>query len=147
MDVSKWICDLMRENYDAVGFIPNTTVRDRYVSLERYILQENEVGKPIGYLLHGSLKKNKPCVISQHCIDYDVRHKHYGTIAFQEFLRRCNYIGVSSIHLRVAEDLEAVKFWENMGFHAYLVIPGGKARDRMIVEMTLNLGYKQIDGN
>jgi hypothetical protein len=127
----------MAHNTDALGFIPEPTVRHRYISQHRYILQTDERGNPVGYLLHGALRRAQPCVISQHCIDYDARRRHYGLLAFREFLRRCEVAGSSSIHLRVAEDLDAVQFWQSCGFTVDAVVPGGERRQRIIIEMVL----------
>lgn len=135
----------MRANYEAVGFIPEPTVRHRYITCHRYILQEDERGKLVGYLLHGALQRGKPCVISQHLIDYDYRRRHYGWLAFQEFVRRCEFAGVSSIHLRVADDLPSVQFWQSCGFQTIRVLPGGESRQRMIVEMVHLLSLPLVD--
>lgn len=136
MDTTSWICGLMKYNYEAVGFIPQPTVKYRYISQNRYILQSDERGRPVGYLLHGALRRGHSCVISQHCIDYDARRRHYGVLAFRQFVERCEFSGVSSIHLRVAEDLPAVSFWQACGFRVDAVVPGGQRRGRMIVEMS-----------
>lgn len=37
-DMASWITGLMRENYEAVGFIPEPTVANRYIRQSRYIL-------------------------------------------------------------------------------------------------------------
>lgn len=129
----------MAHNTDALGFIPEPTVRHRYIEQERYVLQTDEKGKPVGYLLHGAMHRAQPCVISQHCIDFDARRQHYGFLAFQEFLGRCQRAGCSSVHLRVAEDLQAVHFWQACGFQTRAIVPGGQRRDRIIVEMFLPL--------
>lgn len=138
-DPTGWICGLMRHNYDALGFIPAPTVHHRYVAEQRYILQADERGRNVGYLLHGALRRSRPCVISQHCIDYDYRNRHYGMVAFRRFLERCQRAGCSSIHLRVAEDLPALEFWRACGFQIQGVVPGGQSRARVIVEMTMPL--------
>jgi hypothetical protein len=134
-DISSWIVGLMAENYDAVGFIPEPTVRCRYLAHHRYILQEDDRGRPVGYLLHGALERGRPCVISQHLIDYDYRRRHYGMMAFKTFVERCEFAGASSIHLRVADDLPALQFWQSCGFRIQRTVSGGEARNRVIVEM------------
>ena len=116
IDALDFITGLMRENSNELGFIPNTTIESRYIAQNRYILQTNDRGRFVGYLLHGSLQPGKPCVISQAVIDYDYRARHWGTCVIQEFISRCLFIGVSSIHLRVASDMEAVFFWKSLGF-------------------------------
>lgn len=135
MSQASWIVGLMRHNYDAVGFIPEPTIEHRYIAQNRYILQADEHGKPVGYLLHGALRRAQACVISQHLIDYDHRRRHFGLLAFEQFLGRCERSGVSSIHLRVADDLPAVHFWRSCGFQVADILPGGLSRQRTIVQM------------
>ena len=134
----------MSHNTDALGFIPEPTVRHRYIAQDRYVLQTDEHGHPVGYLLHGSLRRAHPCVISQHCIDFDARRRHYGVLAFQVFLERCQRAGVSSITLRVADDLPAVQFWQACGFQTKAIVPGGQRRNRIIIEMQLPLDLPLI---
>lgn len=134
----------MRENYEAVGFIPQTTVANRYVAENQYILQNDERGRAVGYLLYGKLAYAKPVVVSQHCIQYEKRMRGYGQLAFREFLRRCEIAQVSSIHLRVAQDLPAVEFWQSCGFVPAHVVPGGESRNRSIVVMRLALALPFI---
>jgi len=135
MNIANWIAGLMAENTDALGFIPNTTVETRYVAKHRYILQTNERGKAVGYLLYGALRYGQPVVISQACIQYEKRMRGYGEKAFLELLRRAKLAGASSIHLRCADDLPAVQFWQSLGFQVFKVEPGGVRRGRMIVKM------------
>ena len=139
MNASSWICGLMAHNTDALGFIPATTVENRYVRMNRYVIQTDERGKAVGYLLHGAIRAGEPCVISQHCIEYDKRLHGYGELAFAELLRRCRMGGASSIHLRVGQDLPAVLFWQSCGFTVKRIVPGGERRGRLIVEMALPL--------
>ena len=129
----------MRENYDAVGFIPEPTVRDRYIRRELYLLQKDSRGNRIGYLLHGPIEPGKPVVVSQHCIQYEKRMLGYGRSTFKELLKRCRQGGASSIHLRCADDLPAVQFWQTCGFQVSKVTPGGQKRHRMIIEMNMLL--------
>jgi hypothetical protein len=129
----------MGHNTDALGFIPKPTVQHRYIAHHRYVLQTDEHGHPVGYLLHGAIRRGAAVVISQHCIEVDARRKHYGIVAFQQFLSRCQRAGASSIHLRVADDLPAVEFWRSCGFQTKAIVPGGERRGRMIVEMSLPL--------
>lgn len=134
-----WIAGLMAENYDAIGFIPVGTIRDRYLAKQRFILQLDERGRRVGYLLHGAIRYGRPVVISQHCIQYDKRLRGYGEMAFRALLKRANLVGASSIRLRCADDLPALLFWQSIGFQVVQVVPGGEKRRRMIVEMVYPL--------
>lgn len=145
MDIANWIAGLMRENYEAIGFIPEPTVRFRYIRHGRYILQVKENGRPVGYLLHGAIQCGQPVVISQHVIDYDHRLRGYGEAAFREFFERCRYGGASSIHLRCANNLPSVEFWQHCGFRIDAVLPGGLSRQRMINSMICELPLPLFD--
>ena len=120
-NAANWICGLMSENYDAVGFIPEPTVANRYIRNQQYVLQADERGKVIGYLLHGPVRQGEMVVVSQHCIDIEKRLRGYGEKTFQEFLNRCIRVGASSIHLRVANDLDAVSFLVQLRFLHHLI--------------------------
>lgn len=139
IDTASWITGLMRENYEAVSFIPEPTIRFRYIAQHRYILQTNEQGKPVGYLLHGAINAGQPVVISQHVIDYDFRLRGYGELAFSELVERCTSSGATSIRLRCADDLQSVLFWQHCGFETDRIVPGGISRGRMINSMIYRL--------
>lgn len=139
MEIATWITGLMAENTDALGFIPDTTLRERYIAKHRYIFQRDEKGRPVGYLLYGVLHYGQPVVISQACIQYEKRLCGYGEIAFAELLHRARATGVSSIHLRCANDLPAVQFWQSLGFLILGIEPGGARRKRLIVKMAYPL--------
>lgn len=144
-----WIAGLMAENYDAIGFIPLGTIKSRYIAKQRYVLQLDERGRRVGYLLHGSIKYGQPVVISQHCIQYDKRLRGYGEQAFQELLKRANLAGASSIQLRCADDLPALMFWQSVGFRIVRIVPGGEKRHRMIAVMIYPLAlplFVEVDG-
>jgi hypothetical protein len=139
METAKWIAGLMAENYEALGFIPDTTLRDRYIARHRYILQSDERGRPVGYLLHGALNYGQSVVISQACIQYEKQMRGYGEAAFSELLHRAKWAGASSIHLRCADGLPASKFWQSLGFQILGVEPGGATRNRLIIKMAYPL--------
>jgi GNAT superfamily N-acetyltransferase len=139
MDTADFICGLMKQNTDALGFIPSTTIESRFVAREWYIMQRDERGKPVGYLLHGPVRQGQPCYVSQHCIELDKRLRGYGARAVHVLIDRCQQVGASSIYLRCGEDLPALQFWQALGFRVLEIIPGGERRQRMIVRMALPL--------
>ncbi len=145
MNDANWIAGLMRENYEAVGFIPEPTVQQRYIYHGNYVFQTDEAGKRIGYILHGPIRYGQPVTISQHVIQYEKRSHGYGLIAFDTLRRRAIQNGASSIRLRVADDLPAVLFWQACGFSCHRVLPGGQARQRLIIEMFLPLALPLIE--
>lgn len=137
---TSWIIGLARENTDAIGFIPAPTLESQYIRQGRYIIQEDERGRRVGFLLHGAIRQGQRLVISQHCIQYEKRNRDYGRAAFLALLERAQRYGASSIALRCGCDLEAVRFWQAMGFQVVRIVPGGERRGRMIAEMVLRLG-------
>ena len=130
----------MRENYDAVGFIPEPTIRQRYVAYGQYVLQTDERGRRLGYLLHGPLIDGGIAVVTQHVISDDKRFHGYGEQAWQTFLQRCTQAGVDTIRLRCASDLPSVAFWQAQGFRLYGTMPGGNHRGREILQMAYDCG-------
>jgi GNAT superfamily N-acetyltransferase len=124
----------MRTDYPALGFIPDTTIAARYVAKNSYILQSNEKGNSVGYMLHGAIHYGEPVVITQAMIDYDYRLRGYGESAIKELISRAERGGASAIKLRCATDLSAVAFWKACGFIDISYLPGGQARNRMIVK-------------
>jgi GNAT superfamily N-acetyltransferase len=143
--ITSWITGLMAENYDAVGFIPKTTVETRYIRRGWYVLQTDERGRKVGYLLHGRIQQGNPVVVSQHCIQYEKRLKGYGEKAFQVLKERAERGGASSIKLRCADDLPALLFWQSVGFEIINVTPGGQKRKRMIMSMTYPLSLPLLE--
>lgn len=142
-----WICGLMAENTDALGFIPSTTVAQRYVRHTRFILQDNERGRHVGYILYGALQYARPVTVAQHCIQYESRLRGYGEAAVAELERRAVYVGCPAIKLRCADDNPgAVAFWQNCGFVARNVVPGGVRRQRQIIEMIKLLPIPILEG-
>lgn len=146
MNIANWIAGLMSENTDALGFIPLPTLQYGFVAKHRYILQADERGNSVGYLLHGPVHFGCPVYINQHCIQYEKRLRGYGERAFQELLNRAQQRQASVIRLRCADDLSALQFWQQMGFTILRVVPGGKRRNRMIVEMFFPLNLPLIGG-
>jgi hypothetical protein len=127
-----WIEGLMKANYEAVGFIPNTTLYEDYIVTERYILQTDERGRRVGYLLHGKPRPGGLLVVSQHCIDMDKRLHGYGEAAFRELMERAKIANCRGIKLRCAEDLESNAFWQSQGLELASVQHPENTRHRAI---------------
>lgn len=145
VDAASWIAGLMRENYDAVGFIPEPTVARQYITQGRYVLQEDEAGKRVGYLLHSAPTYGRPLSIAQHCIQHDRRRHGYGEGALGELISRSRCVGASCITARVGTDLEALDFWMAQGFRLIEIAPGGQKRRRQIARLWLPLALPLFD--
>jgi L-amino acid N-acyltransferase YncA len=138
-DVATWIDGLRRENSEALGFLPLVSLEQQYVANGRYVLQHDERGRRVGYLLHGAPQYGRALNISQHCIQYERRQKGYGEQALKELLDRAERAGVSAISVRCATDLESLHFWQAEGFVLRDVVPGGERRQRQIARLWLPL--------
>lgn len=144
MTTATWIGGLMAEMTNQVqpgcfSLIPFDTIQYRYIAKHRYVLQENEHGQSVGYILHGALYRGQSLVISQHAIDYDYWLRGYGEQAFNAVLERANLVGCSSIRLRCADDLPSVQFWRALGFQIAGLEVGGAKRQRTIIKMVYPL--------
>ena len=137
--VASWIAGLMAENYEAVGFIPEPAVERQYLWQQRYILQANERGRPVGYLLHGVMSYGRTMSIAQHCIQVDSRLKGYGEATVSELVSRAERAGVAAITARCATDLPSLTFWLDQGFVVRNIAPGGNRRGRHIACIWLPL--------
>lgn len=129
----------MRENYEAVGFLPHDSVRDQYLEHGRYVLQADEAGHKVGYLLHGAPATGQPLNVAQHCIQMDRRSHGYGEQALAVLIERAERAGCSAIRVRCATDLESLGFWLGQGFQLINVVPGGARRQRQIARLWLPL--------
>jgi GNAT superfamily N-acetyltransferase len=140
-----WIAGLMRENYDAVGFIPEPTVERQYITQGRYVLQHDEAGRRVGYLLHSEPTYGRPLTIAQHCIEFDRQRHGYGEQALRELIERAESVHASCITARVGTDLEALHFWLAEGFQVREIVPGGQKRQRSIARLWLPLSLPLIE--
>lgn len=138
-DHLSWIAGLMRQNYEAVGFIPIATVQSQYVATGRYVFQSDEAGRPVGYLLHGALRPGRILVVSQHCIDLEKRLHGYGENAFKTVVERARIANCRGIKLHCAADLESNAFWQAMDLHLVSVKTPANKRQRSVNVYMLDL--------
>lgn len=139
MSDASWIVGLMKTAREEVGFIPEPTVQRQYTDKGRYIMQTNERGVNVGYLLHGAPHPGGILVVSQHLIETDKRMRGYGELAFDELVRRAKYANCRAIKLRCAEELSANEFWLHMGFRITRIDNPQNTRHRAINTMLLDL--------
>lgn len=139
MNPTEFICGLMRENTDAVGFIPRPTVLKEFILKDRYILQVNRFGKVVGYLLHGPTRPDRHMKIHQACIRLDKRNHGFGVAAVRTLFARALKRQALTITLHCADELEATLFWCKCGFVPIDYRPGGKRRRRAIITFRADL--------
>jgi L-amino acid N-acyltransferase YncA len=137
----------MHDNYEAVGFLSSSAITEQYGPAGRYILQCDERGRRVGYLLHGALGYGRAVSIAQHCIDYDRRLRGYGETALKSMIERAVACGATAIRARCATDNESLQFWLAQGFVVRAIVPGGQRRQRQIAEirLLLPLGLDRLD--
>lgn len=112
-DVVDRICQLMKKDYHALGFLPRQAIENHWDRGE-IILQRD--GRGIyGYLCHGVIKPGKLVTVKQAFIDTDVRRIGFGQAAFMELIYKVLQKGARGIRLRCADDLEANWFWSSVG--------------------------------
>jgi len=143
-DLTDWIAGVMREDYEALGFLSFQAIND-YVEDGNYVIQTDDRGRRLGYILHGPIRYGQPVTIVQHCIVNDFRRRGNGAVALAEVVRRGHARSASLIRLRCATELDALGFWQSQGFHASGVTPGGKRRGRELTRLWLPLAQPLFD--
>ena len=127
-DMIKYIDHLQKKNAEALSFYP-LQVFEREKEKGRVFLGllNNE---PCGYIYIGAGGGDVKC--HQVCIEYDARRRLYGAalvVMMEEYAKNSNS---NSITLRCGFDLEANKFWSDMGFGCINIVDGGIRRKRKI---------------
>lgn len=145
MTDADFICGLMRQNTDALGFIPRPTIEQRFIPRGHYILQRDRLRKRIGYLIHGPVHPDGTLYVHQTCIELDRRNRHFATDAIQTLLATATRHGARLIRLRCAADLPAIHFWTALQFSQGETSNGGTRRKRSIIPFQLPLGAHDVD--
>jgi GNAT superfamily N-acetyltransferase len=133
-----FIIGLMRQNYEALGFIPQTTIEQRYIAQGQFVIQ-SLFGKPVGYILHGKPVVGGILTIPQAVIDFDFRDRGYGMDAVQAVIDRAKQKNCRAVKVRVAADLNANTFWKSAGFELVNVKQPDNQRKRAINVYILDL--------
>lgn len=133
--LSSWIAGLMKANSNLVGFIPEPTVQNRYIKKHQLILQHDNLGNKVGFLLHGPVRYAQPVTISQAVIDFDKRWKGYGCVAVNELVNRAVIRNATCVKLRCATNMDAIDFWKTMGFEIVSIDLGENSRKRKVANL------------
>ncbi len=126
MNDFEFIVGLMRDNYEAVGFLPRIAVSN-YLTERSHVLIPNK-----GYLLYENPKPYQILRIAQSCVDYDLRQRGYGQQMIAQVIADAEAHYVSAIRLRCAENLDANNFWAAMGFEKIRILSPDNQRHRRI---------------
>jgi len=126
---------LQKKNAEALSFYPKQ-VFEREADNGRLFLGLLN-GEPCGYLYVGATGKDVKC--HQVCIEYDARRRLYGAQIVSVMENYALEGKSSSITLRCGFDLDANKFWKDMGYEVIMHQQGGVRRMR-----TINIWRKQL---
>lgn len=138
METLAFVTGLMKEDYDALGFIPVTRL-EKYERDGQIIIQNDLRGRHMGYLIHGKPVAGGMLSIAQAVIEYDRRSHGFGETSVMTLIERAKRANVAAIKLRCADELAANQFWQAMGFeHTGVWHPANK-RKRAINVYTLQL--------
>lgn len=127
-DMLIYIDMLQKKNAEALSFYPKQ-VFEREKNNGRLFLSllNNE---PCGYIYVGAAGGDVKC--HQVCIQYDARRKLYGSmlvIVMEDYAKKHHS---NSVTLRCGFDLDANKFWNEMGYNCINIVDGGVRRMRKI---------------
>lgn len=128
----------MRENYEAVGFLPYQAVTE-YIADGDYIIQHDLRGRRVGYLLHGKATAGGILTVAQHVIDVDRRNLGFGEEAFKELLERAKSANCKQSKVRCASTLPSVGFWHAMGLETTNILHPVNRRRRSINVMLMDI--------
>lgn len=109
---SKFLDHLQGLNAYALGFLPFQALQE---AISRgHVLQAFENGQPCGYMIHGKLRLQTR--ILQTVVANDARRVEHATALVDALTMLANHVQAHALSLHCAEDLEANKFWQAIGF-------------------------------
>lgn len=139
------ITDLMRDNYDAVGFLSSGAVREAIAQRRVYMQYDND--EWVGYLLCGPFRPYaERVIVVQECIDKCARRYGSGQRCFSRFRDDVLRLRIESIQLRCAGNLESRWFWESLGFVCVGVDARPNTRRRNVLRYELRLYPNLLSG-
>jgi GNAT superfamily N-acetyltransferase len=124
----EYIDYLQKKNAEALSFYPMQVFEREKLKGRIFLGLLNNL--PCGYLYIGAGGGDLKC--HQVCIEYDARRKLYGAalvVLMEEYAKNSKS---NSITLRCGFDLDANKFWQEMGFGCINIVDGGIRRKRKI---------------
>tara|TARA_R110000796_G_C14537058_1_gene432510 strand:- start:735 stop:1340 length:606 start_codon:yes stop_codon:yes gene_type:complete len=127
-DMLKFIDQLQRKNAEQLSFYPMAAFERELKNGRLYLGLLN--GQPCGYIYVGAAGGDVKC--HQVCIEYDARRKLYGAMLVVAMENYANRSMSNSITLRCGFDLDANKFWQELGYQCIAVVNGGIRRNRRI---------------
>lgn len=136
----RYIEDLARSNYEAIGFIPRPRLEEYAARGQILMAEEND--ESAGFLVFGA---GWPTLrIYQACVQYDARRREHGADLVGRLVAEAQKRGCHLISLWCADDLPANEFWEAVGFRRIGTRPGGAARGRLHNQWVLSVPSEQM---
>jgi len=123
-----YIDSLQKKNAEALSFYPKQVFEREQENGRLYLGLLN--GEPCGYIYVGAAGGDVKC--HQVCIEYDARRRMYGAMLVVALENYANSSMSNSITLRCGFDLDANKFWKELGYNCIAVKQGGVRRMRKI---------------
>jgi len=119
---------LQKKNAEALSFYPKQVFEREKENGRLFLGLLN--GQPAGYLYVGAAGGDVKC--HQVCIEYDARRKLYGAMLATVMEQYAKDAYSNSITLRCGFDLDANKFWSELGYNVIRIMDGGIRRMRKI---------------
>lgn len=119
---------LQKKNAEALSFYPKQVFEREQKNGRLFLGLLNN--QPCGYIYVGAGGGDVKC--HQVCIQYDARRKLYGAmlvVALEDYAKKHFS---NSVTLRCGFDLDANKFWQEMGYNCINIVDGGIRRMRKI---------------
>jgi ribosomal protein S18 acetylase RimI-like enzyme len=131
-----YILDLSKKHAEELGFIPRLAMLN-YLQRDRMALAR-ENGEPCGYFLASALGKRQ-LRIFQACVQYDARGLSHGLALLSHLIADAADSGTHFLSLHCRDGLESNGFWSACGFTSGGLIPGGKARGKIVHQWELDI--------
>jgi len=139
MNDLQFIVGLGNTETAALSIIPAPSIKARMIDPGFYIIIRDLNGRRRGYILHGPPRAGKPLHVYQTCVEIDYRLRGYAAAAVATLALRATVANCTEINLRCAQDLDAIHFWQALGFQFRQWKVGGRQRKRLIAELYLPL--------
>jgi len=126
----RYIDKMQKANAEDLAFYPLSALEQALGKGRILTVKEN--GELAGYLWFGAMWTDRPVVIYQACVDYELRRHYLGHAMVRQLIDWVKANGGVGIRCRVASSNESNQFWQAIGFHCFAVDQGGVKRKRDI---------------
>lgn len=120
-----FIDGLRRRHSKALGFLSTVALAEKVRLGQVRLAVAGGDGRPVGFLLHGSLRKPEVRVF-QLAVDPASRGMGVGRRLVADLVERSAAAGAAGVSLRCREELAANRFWHGVGFDLHDLEPARK---------------------